>query len=147
VFFSVVPKHPAEVTTADVFAFIKAQRQPRLGDRVVRLEDGESGLSARTIARRLSSVSGLFNYLVARGDRGVSRNPVPRGLAARRPGDRRRTSVPLVRRPRTLPRVLAPGEADAFVTALRTHRDRAMVEAMLLGGLGAARCSAFGWVT
>jgi len=47
VFFSLVPKDPADVTTADVFAFIKAQRQPRLGDRVVRLEDGEAGLSAR----------------------------------------------------------------------------------------------------
>ncbi len=32
--------------------------------RVVRLVDGESGLSARTIKRRLASVSGLFNYLV-----------------------------------------------------------------------------------
>lgn len=29
------------------------------------LEDGESGLSARAIGRRLSSVSGLFEYLVA----------------------------------------------------------------------------------
>jgi integrase/recombinase XerD len=32
---------------------------------VVRLADGQSGLSARTIARRLSSVSGLFGYLTA----------------------------------------------------------------------------------
>jgi len=142
VFFSVVRKEPAEVTTADVFAFIKAQREPRMGDRVVRLEDGESGLSARTIARRLSSVSGLFNYLVARGDRDVTRNPVPRGMAARRPGDRRKSSVPLVRRPRTLPRVLAPDEVDAFMAALRTHRDRAMVQAMLLGGL--RRCEVLG---
>lgn len=142
VFFCVVPKDPADVTTADVFAFIKEQRQPRFGDHIVRLEDGESGLSARTIARRLASVSGLFNYLVARADRGVSRNPVPRGLAARRPSDRRRASVPLIRRPRTLPRVLAPGEVDAFVTALRTHRDRALVQAMLLGGL--RRCEVLG---
>jgi integrase len=142
VFFSVVAKEPAEVTTADVFAFIKAQRAPRLGDHVVRLEDGESGLSARTIARRLSSVSGLFNYLMARGDHGVTRNPVPRGMAARRPGDRRKSGVPLVRRPRTVPRVLAPDEVDAFVSALRTHRDRAMVQAMLLGGL--RRCEVLG---
>jgi integrase len=90
----------------------------------------------------LSSVSGLFNYLVARGDRDLARNPVPRGMAARRPGDRRRTSVPLVRRPRTLPRVLAPDEVDAFVAALRTDRDRAMVLAMLLGGL--RRCEVLG---
>ena len=41
---------------------------------MVRLSDRESGLSARTIARRLSSVSGLYAYLVARGDTPV---PVP----------------------------------------------------------------------
>ena len=71
VFFSVVAKEPAQVTTADVFAFIKAQRAPRLGDRVVRLEDGEAGLSARTIARRLSSVSaGCSTTSCARGDAG-----------------------------------------------------------------------------
>ena len=49
VFFSVVTKEPADVTPADVFAFLKAQRSPRLGARVVRFEDGEGGLSARTI--------------------------------------------------------------------------------------------------
>ena len=55
------------------------------GDRtVVRLADRESGLSARTIARRLSSVSGLYAYLVARGDTPVRANPVPRGLMTRR---------------------------------------------------------------
>ena len=73
VFFTVVGKEPARVTAPDVFAFLKAQRAPRLGERVVRLEDGESGLAARTIARRLSSVSGLFAYLCARGDVGVAR--------------------------------------------------------------------------
>ncbi len=41
VFFSVVAKDPVEVTTADVLAFIKEQRAPRRGARVVRLEDGE----------------------------------------------------------------------------------------------------------
>jgi integrase/recombinase XerD len=62
-FFAVVGKDPVEVTAADVFDFLAHQR----GDRtVIRLADGESGLSARTIARRLSSVSGLYAYLVAR---------------------------------------------------------------------------------
>jgi integrase family protein with SAM-like domain len=70
VFFEVVAKEPAEVTAADVFAFLTAQRSPRLGERVVRIEDGEPGLAARTIARRLSSVAGLFEYLLARGDAG-----------------------------------------------------------------------------
>ncbi len=64
--FAVTGKDPVEVTAADVFDFLAHQR----GDRtVVRLADRESGLSARTIARRLSSVSSLYAYLVARGIR------------------------------------------------------------------------------
>jgi integrase/recombinase XerD len=58
VFFGVVAKEPAAVTTADVLEFIKAQRAPRRGATVVRLEDGEAGLAARTIKRRLASLSG-----------------------------------------------------------------------------------------
>jgi integrase/recombinase XerD len=143
IFFGVVAKAPAEVTTADVFSFLAAQRTPRHGDTVVRLADGEAGLAARTIARRLSSVRGLFAYLAARGDAGVTRNPVPASLAARRPGARRgKGGVPLIRTPRTLPRLLSPGEVDALLGALRTARDRAMVEAMVLGGL--RRCEVLG---
>jgi integrase/recombinase XerD len=84
-FFTVVGKDPVEVTAVDVFEFLAHQR----GDRsVVRLADRESGLSARTIARRLSSVSGLYAYLIARGDTPVRASPVPRacppaGRAAR----------------------------------------------------------------
>ncbi len=143
VFFTEIVKPPEDVTTADVLAFIKAQRAPRHGARVVRLEDGEAGLSARTIKRRLASLSGLFDYLIARADAGVVTNPVPRGLATR--GRRGRAGVrgtPLIRAPRTLPRVLAPAEVEAFVAALRTDRDRAMVQVMLLGGL--RRCEVLG---
>ena len=142
VFFSTVQKDPAAITTADMFAFLKAQRSPRQGATVVRLEDGESGLAARTIARRLSSLSGLFAYLLARGDTGIAANPVPRGLAARRPGATGKRGTPLIRTPRTLPRVLSPAEVDALIAALRTRRDRAMVEAMVLGGL--RRCEVLG---
>jgi integrase/recombinase XerD len=142
VFFEVIAKEPAEVAAADVFAFLAAQRAPRRGERVVRIEDGEPGLAARTIARRLSSVAGLFDYLLARGDAGVTGNPVPRGLAGRRAGRRGRGGVRLVRTPRTLPRVLSPSEVDRLLVALRTRRDRAMVFAMLLGGL--RRCEVLG---
>jgi integrase/recombinase XerD len=69
-------------------------------------------------------------------------NPVPRGLASRRPGRRGRGGVRLVRTPKTLPRVLSPAEAGALLDALRTRRDRAMVLAMLLGGL--RRCEVLG---
>lgn len=50
--------------------------------------------------------------------------------------------MPLIRTPHTLPRVLAPAEVDALRVALRTHRDRAMIAAMLLGGL--RRCEVLG---
>jgi len=55
-FFAVTGKSPVEVTAADVFDFLADQRGYRT---VIRLADAESGLSARTIARRLSSVWGL----------------------------------------------------------------------------------------
>jgi integrase len=142
VFFSVVGKEPARVATADVFAFLSAQRAPRRGRGVLRLEDGEAGLAVRTIKRRLASVSGLFAYLAAREDVELRRNPVPRGLATRRPQSAGMRGVPLLRAPRTLPRVLAPIEVDALLAALRSHRDRAMVLAMLLGGL--RRCEVLG---
>src|SRR6266516_4136835 len=57
-------------------------------------------------------------------------------------GGPRVRGVPLIRAPRTLPRVLEPADAEAFLTALRTHRDRAMAQAMLLGGL--RRCEVLG---
>lgn len=143
VFFTEIAKEPSAVTTADVLDFIKAQRAPRQGSNVIRLEDGEPGLSARTIKRRLASLSGLFAYLVAKGDAGIGANPVPRGLAARRPNQQGKVrGVPLIRAPRTLPRLLAPVEVDAFIGALRTQRDRAMAEAMVLGGL--RRCEVLG---
>lgn len=46
--------------------------------------------------------------------------------------------MPLVRVPRTLPKILEPDEARALLGALRTHRDRATALAMLLGGKRAA---------
>jgi hypothetical protein len=53
--FTVAARDPVEVTVSDVFEFLAHQR----GDRsVVRLASRESGLSAWTIARRLSTVSG-----------------------------------------------------------------------------------------
>jgi integrase/recombinase XerD len=64
-FFTIVSKSPVDVVAADVFEFLAHQRGDRL---VIRISDRGSGLAARTIARRLSSVSGFYAYLVARGD-------------------------------------------------------------------------------
>lgn len=137
VFFTVVGKPAAEVTTGDVLAFIEAQRAPRRGGNVVRIADGESGLSAATIKRRLATVSSLFDYLCMRGL--VARQVVPRSLGSRHP---RHRGAPLIRAPRRLPRVLSPDEVVALTGALRTERDRAMVALMLPGGL--RRCEVLG---
>jgi len=71
-FFSVVAKDPLEVTPADVFEFLAEQR----GDRtVVRISDAESGLSARTIARRLSVTWNLSVRMISSSslDHGLER--------------------------------------------------------------------------
>ena len=142
VFFGVVGKEPADVEPADVLAFVSAQRRPRSGaEKVVRISDGEAGLSSATIKRRLAAVSSLYGYLVARGGAGVTSNPVPRGLPTRR-NRRELRGVPLVRGARRLPRILDPAEVEALMGGLRTQRDRAMVQAMLLGAL--RRCEVLG---
>jgi integrase/recombinase XerD len=114
----------------DAAGFVTAQHTGGTVDRLQLAGDDSGGVSARTVRRRLSSVSGLFGF-AARGD--VEANPVPRGLPTRRERQRPRQGVALVRSPRTLPRVLEPIQVDALLAALRTWRDRAMVEAMLLG--------------
>ena len=141
VFFTAVGKEPDEVMPRDVLEFVSAQHRARPGtENVVRISDGGAGLSASTTKRRLAAVSSFYGYLVARGD--VMANPVPRGLPTRKSRHRDRGAVPLVRGVRRLPRILEPREVEALMAALRTERDRAIVQAMLLGGL--RRCEVLG---
>ena len=142
VFLSWAKKEPAEVTARDIVNFVASQRSSRVSSKVVRISDGGSGLSTRTIARRLSSISGFFAYLVVRGDCGVTSSPVPRGLINRRSRRNGGRATPLVRTPRLLPRILEPREVDTLMSGLLTARDRAMVEAMVLGAL--RRCVVLG---
>jgi hypothetical protein len=105
-------------------------RRPRGDGRVVRLVDGEAGLSARTIERRIATVSGLFGYLVMIGE--AASNPVPRGLSTRRRGRPKRGAA--VRVPRTLPgqlprrRTTAGGELGAGVRGVERLASRSTVE-------------------
>jgi integrase len=144
VFFTVVGKPAEQVRPADVLGFITAQRSGQAGGRgalqPLKAGDEPGGVSAATVRRRLSIVSGFFAFLQARGD--VTANPVPRGLPTRRERSRPGQGVPLVRAVRRLPRILAPAEVDALMAALRSRRDRAMVAAMVLGGL--RRCEVLG---
>jgi len=143
VFFSVVKKDPLEVRPKDVMAFVTAQRRPQPGsENVVRIADGSAGLSAATIKRRLAAVSSFYGYLITRDDVSVSANPVPRGIATRQSRSRGGRGLPLVRGVRRLPRILDPDEVDALMGALRSERDRAMTQAMVLGGL--RRCEVLG---
>jgi integrase/recombinase XerC len=104
--------------------------------------------AASTVNRRVAAVRALFEYLVMTGRHG--NNPVPsprRGQGLRRsergllghlgPG-RARPGGRLVRQPRLLPESLPASDIDAFAVTLGTHRDRAMVLGMLLGGLRSA---------
>lgn len=134
VFFSVVGKDPIEIVPSDVMAFITAQRRGRAGvENVVRIADGSAGLAAATIKRRLAAVSALYGYLIVMGV--VAVNPVPRGMPTRRARRSGSMGVPLVRGVRRLPRIMDPDDVVVLLAALRTDRDRAIVQAMLLSGL------------
>ena len=146
VFFTVVRKEPTTVRPKDVMSFVTAQRRARPGaENVVRIADGSAGLSAATIKRRLAAVSCLYGYLITRDDVDVTTNPVPRGIATRKSRSRGGRGLPLVRGVRRLPRVLDADEVESLMGALRTERDRAMTQAMVLGGSGAVRFSACVW--
>src|ERR687897_900711 len=95
VFFSVIDKLPVAVSASDVLEFIAAQRRPVGDGKVVRLADGESGLSARTIKRRAATVSGFFSWLTIVGAVGAHTAPPPEGARPRRGQCVARRAAPL----------------------------------------------------
>lgn len=131
-----------EVEAPVVFDWIDWQGVRRTG----RL--GARSAAASTVNRRVAAVRALFEYLVMTGRRGD--NPVPsprrgqglqrceRGLLGHLGPGRARPGGRLVRQPQLLPESLSGTDIDAFVATLGTHRDRAMVLAMLMGGLRSA---------
>lgn len=137
-----------EVTPADIFAWVDWQGARRDGaaGKVVALRPRTA--AASTVNRRVAAVRAFFEYLVMTGAlagnpvpsprRGQGLRPVARGLLGHLGPGRPRGGGRLVRQPRRLPESLPAGEVDAFVSSLRTHRDRAMALAMLLGGLRSA---------
>jgi site-specific recombinase XerD len=140
----------ADVTPADVFAWVDWQGARRdgaaSGGKVVALRRRTA--AASTVNRRVAAVRAFFEYLVMAGARtdnpvpsprrGQGTRPAARGLLGHLGSGRPRAGGRLVRQPRRLPESLPVGEVDAFVASLRTHRDRAMALAMLLGGLRSA---------
>lgn len=135
----------AAVTPMDVFDFLDWLAKPTEG-KVVALRTGR-GAAASTMNQRVAALRGLFEFAVVTG--ACDRNPVPSarrssGMRAKRRGllghvssGRPRTGGRLVREQRRLPEALEPEEIGEFLSDLETHRDRAIVLAMLLGGLRA----------
>lgn len=133
VFFDAIDKPVIAVSTADVFRFIECQQQA-ISSPAQKSRTGS--VCIRTLKRRLSAVSGLYSYLLTRGDTPIQRNPVPSSLylRGRLSGDKPR-GVPLLRAPQTLPRVVPVEQIQKFVGSLNSYRDKAMVLLMALGGL------------
>ena len=137
----------SEVAPTDLFDYLAWQAQHvASGEKVVALRPGRP--APATMNRRIAAVRGLFEHLVMTGVR--ADNPVP---AARRATGLRgvprkgllghvavrdRSGGRLIREPNRLPESLAAEAVAAFFADLDTHRDRAMVLAMVLGGLRAA---------
>ena len=120
VFFEVVGKEPAVVSAADVFAFLSAQRAPRRGERVVRLEDGEAGPGGADDRPAVVERAGPVWVSVRPGGHGRAPQPGAGQPGCPAAGARRgRGGMPLIRTPRTLPRVLAPAEVNALRAASR----------------------------
>jgi len=138
----------AGVRPGDLFGYLdwQARLPGGAGGTVVALT-GRGRPSPATMNRRIAAVRGLFEHLVMVGDR--TDNPVPAarrssGLRAPRRGvlghlgsSRPRSGGQLVRAERRLPESIAPGDVNAFLADLITYRDRAIVLAMVLGGLRA----------
>jgi integrase/recombinase XerC len=123
-----------DVGAAEVFAYLVWQRR-------------RGRPAASTMNRRVSTVRSWFEFLVMEGS--VARNPVPRarrstGLRASRRGMLGHVArggssgSQLVSAPRRLPESLDADDVAVFLADLNTHRDRAIVLAMVLGGLRSA---------
>lgn len=74
---------------------------------------------------------------MAAARRGAGLRPKARGQLGHLGPGRARAGGRLVRQTRPLPESLDPADVGAFLADLATHRDRAMVLAMVLGGLRA----------
>jgi len=134
------------VTPMDVFDFLDWLSTPKASGKVVALRSGR-GAAASTMNQRVAAVRGLFEFAVMTGASPESPVPTARrssGARSKRRGmlghistGRPRTGGRLVRQPAILPESLDATDVEEFFADLLTYRDRAIVLAMLLGGLRA----------
>ena len=134
-----------EVAPVDVFGWVSWQGVATPGASPATLRPSARRAARATVNRRVAAVRSFFEFLLI--SQKVTVNPVPtprrgqglrpsaRGLLGHLGPGRARGGGRLVREPRRLPESLEVADVQAFLTGLGTHRDRAMVLAMLLGGL------------
>lgn len=134
-----------EVAPVDVFGWVSWQGVATPGASPATLRPSARRAAPATVNRRVAAVRSFFEFLLI--SQKVTVNPVPaprrgqglrpsaRGLLGHLGPGRARGGGRLVREPRRLPESLEVADVQAFLTGLGTHRDRAMVLAMLLGGL------------
>ncbi len=136
-----------EVVPTDLFDYLdwQAQQRRRAGSKVVAL--ARPGPAPATMNRRISAVRGLFEHQVMTGV--LAENPVPaarranglrapaRGMLAHAGPGRPRGGGRLVRQPQRLPESVDGDDVATFLADLLSYRDRAIVLAMVLGGLRA----------
>ena len=142
VFFAWSAKEPAEVRSKDVVNFVAAQRSPRTG--------AEGGAPDRRRRRSVVAHGGpapvepVGVLRVSAGPRRRRRHRQPGASGPGHPPGRRNNgrAAPLVRTPEAAAPDPRARRGEPLVAALRTARDRAMVEAMVLGGL--RRCEVLG---
>lgn len=137
----------SDLVPTDVFDWVDWQSSPRRrGGTVVSISVGR-GAAPASVNRRVAAARAFFEYLVmigARADnpvpaprRGQGLRPKSRGLLGQLGPGRVRGGGRLVRQTRRLPESLDPVDVSLFLAGLGSHRDRAIVLAMLLGGLRA----------
>ena len=137
-----------EVRPTDLFDYLDWQQTARRKTSAKVVPIGSTRVAPATMNRRIASVRGLFEHMVIEGTR--KDNPVPaarrssglrsarRGLLGHISSGRPRTGGQLVRQPQRLPESLDTNDVAVFLADLETHRDRAIVLAMVFGGLRAA---------
>jgi len=136
-FFAVIDKDPLAVVPADVFEFLAISEgtAPWCGCPMASRTVGPHHRPSAVVGVGLLRVSGGPGRHVGRDEPGAEKDSPPAGAAVVSGRCRWFGS------PHTA-KILSPGDVDALVGALRTHRDRAMVFAMVLGGL--RRCEVLG---
>lgn len=137
-----------EVTPMDVFAWVAWQGVITSDTPAISAPPAQRRAAPATVNRRVAAARSFFEFLlisqkvianpVPAPRRGQGLRPTARGLLGHLGPGRARGGGRLIREQRRLPESLEVADVQAFLTSLGTHRDRAIVLAMLLGGLRSA---------